>query len=298
MSSLLFHDLFYRSKLQSWLLFLLSPLVGLLANLLRVVGIVLNPYSKFAAVHTAQGLVMIAAAVVLLAMLDGLLTRLIPAPAPGRRLRIVSTTPLAPGRAAGLAALFGALALASLVLRPWPQPPIHETALSEFPLAFEGWQSEGLKLDREFYGSTTFSEWVNRRYAKDGQSVEVLLGSDRRLDPFESPVSLKSAVPGSGYRIEQREPITLPSGRPAERLIVREADREVIYRWYVDVEPAPREIARALVSLDRGPFRRPGRALVVRIRTIADGEADERLRQFAQWTEAAIAAKFPDIRDR
>ena len=70
MSSLLYHDLFYRSRLQSWLLFLLAPFVGIVANLLRVIGIVLNPYSKFAAIHTLQGLVMIVVAVMMLAALD------------------------------------------------------------------------------------------------------------------------------------------------------------------------------------------------------------------------------------
>ena len=55
-----------------------------------------------------------------------------------------------------------------------------------------------------------------------------------------------------------------------------------------------REIARALLSLDRGPVRRPGRALVVRLTTPADEHADARLREFAAATEEAIAREFGD----
>lgn len=294
MSSLLYHDLFYRSRLQSWLLFLLAPFVGIAANLLRVIGIVLNPYSKFAAIHTLQGLVMIVVAVMMLAALDLLLTRLLPADAPGTRVR--STRPLAPARAALLAALAGGLAIATLAVSPWTFPVGPETPLSAFPVQLAGVPGEAQKLDREFYGTTTFSEWVHRRHAQpDGPWVDVLLGSDRRLDPFVSPLSRKAAVPSPGTILEASAPIELASGRRAERFVMHSRrGREIVYLWQIGTRGPAREVGRALLSLDRGPWRRPGRALVVRLTTPADEHADERLRAFAAATEAALADAFGD----
>jgi exosortase len=86
MAAFLYHDLFFRSRLQSTLIIAMAPLIGLIANQIRVVAIVLNPYSKFAAVHSAQGLVMIVAAVLMLAALDAALTKFLP-PVPRRRRR-------------------------------------------------------------------------------------------------------------------------------------------------------------------------------------------------------------------
>lgn len=295
MSAFLYHDLFFRSRLQSWLLFALAPLVGLVANLLRVIGIVLNPYSKFAAVHTMQGLVMIVVAVLLLAMVDWVLTRWLPAQAPGQRMRVRSPAPLAPPRAVGLAAALGALAVTTVVLPPWSQPAIQEKSISAFPAQLGEFRGEGLKLDREFYGTTTFSEWMNRRYLRDSEWVEVLLGTDRRLDPFVSPVSLKAAVPGPGAVIEARTEIVLPDGTPAERFVLHsKRGRDVVYRWNQGTRSPVREVGRALLSLDRGPWRRPGRALVVRLTTPADSRADERLRDFAVLTREALTREFGD----
>jgi hypothetical protein len=104
-------------------------------------------------------------------------------------------------------------------------------------------------------------------------------------------------VPGSGYVIERREAVTLPSGRTADRLLVEGQERRVVYRWYQGVEPPLDEVGRALVSLDRGPLRRPGRALLVRLSTLADAGADDRLRAFSVAAEAAIAAQLPDAAD-
>lgn len=294
MSSLLYHDLFYRSRLQSWLLFLLAPFVGVVANLLRVIGIVLNPYSKFAAIHTLQGLVMIVVAVMMLAALDLLLTRLLPADPPGTRVR--STRPLAPGRAAVLTLLAGGLAIATLIVTPWEPAAVQETPLSAFPVDVAGFHGDGRKLDREFYGTTSFSEWVHRRYEQpEGAWVDVLLGSDRRLDPFVSPFSLKVAIPEPGTVLEARTPIELEDGLQAERLVLHSRrGREIVYTWRVGSRGPAREVARALLSLDRGPWRRSGRALVVRLTTPADEHADARLRSFAAATEAALAGAFGD----
>jgi hypothetical protein len=259
-----------------------------------VLGIVLNPYSKVAAIHTLQGLVMIVVAVMMLAALDLLLTRLLAADPPGTRVR--SMRPLQPARAAVLSALAGALAIATLVIAPWPPPTGTETPLSAFPLEVTGFRGDTRKLDREFYGTTTFSEWVHRHYTRDdGAWVDLLLGSDRRLDPFVSPFSSKVAIPAPGTFAESRSRIELPGGRPAERLVLHSRrGREVVYTWTLDTEHPSREVARALLSLDRGPWRRPGRALVVRLTTPADEHADARLRDFAAATEEAIAREFGD----
>src|SRR5690606_22529576 len=88
MSSVLYVELFHQTRLRSALIVAGAPVIGLLANQVRVLTIVLNPYSQIAAVHTAQGLVMIVLAVLMLAVWDALLGRILPAPGPPRRARL------------------------------------------------------------------------------------------------------------------------------------------------------------------------------------------------------------------
>jgi hypothetical protein len=62
----------------------------------------------------------------------------------------------------------------------------------------------------------------------------------------------------------------------------------LVYAWTVGFERPSIEVARALLVLDRGPLRRDGRGLVVRLATPAVTDADDRLRRFAAMAQESI----------
>src|SRR5690606_12846557 len=175
MSSFLYHDLFFRSRLHSTLLVISSLAIGFLVNWLRVIGIVLNPYSHFGTVHETQGLVMIVVGVLLLAVVDHVLARWLPAQVWWRRPRTIPALPQQ--RMLLLAAAMTLLAAATWLIQPFQ--PVAEKAvpLSSLPARLDDWQASGQKLDRDFFGSVGFSEWVHRSYRRGDENVAVLLGS-------------------------------------------------------------------------------------------------------------------------
>lgn len=291
MSSFLFHDLFYRSRLQSVLVVAGSIPIALLVNQLRVITIVLNPYSQFAAVHTTQGLVMIAIGVLMLAAWDVLLTRVLPEAAPAPRAR----RPRQPWPFARMALLGGAVVaagVASINVTAWKPDGRPLAPLSSLPAALDGWETHGLKLDREFLGSVSFSEWVHRRYERDGQQVEVLLGSDVRDDPRVDFASPKLAIPGSGWRATDRSEATLASGRRVERVELHgPGGTRLAYLWSYRTESLAREALYSLFAIDRSAWRRPGRSVAVRLTTpLSDAgpDAEARLAGFAARIEREL----------
>jgi exosortase len=291
MTAFLYHDLFFRSRLQSALIIVGAPLIGLVANQIRVLGIVLNPYSKFAAVHTAQGLVMIFLAVLMLAAFDAALTRLLPRVPRRRRRGTPHAVPLP--RAVALAVALAGLAALTLVLPAWLPAPTSLPPLSKLPPELDGWRASGLKLDDQFLGSVTFSEWVYRRYERADQHVDVLIGSDDRLDPridFESP---KASIPGSGWEIEPDGAVELGASRTARRYLADfQGSRQLVYVWTEGTSPRLEELVRSVLATDRSPLRRTGRGLLVRLATPIGTEpravAEERLRGFASVFDAAL----------
>jgi exosortase len=290
MSAFLFQDLFYRSKLQSTLLVLVSPLVGLVANNLRVMMIVLNPYSSFAAVHTAQGLVMIVVAVLMLAALDAVLTRLLPPGQPTRRVRPQPTPSLV--RVFALSAGIAAMAATSLLLSPWKAPTEFGAPLGTLPSQLGDFKAESMKLDHEFLGSIGFSEWLHRRYETGAEPVELLLGSDHRVHEYSNFLSDKTAVPGRGWKIVERAPVRF-GDRDMERFVFESSgEQQVVYRWITGVERWWEEALRSVLALDRGPLRRPGRAIVFRINTsFGPGQrsaAEDRLQTFLSLADPTL----------
>ncbi|HSJ97698.1 MAG TPA: exosortase/archaeosortase family protein, partial [Myxococcota bacterium] len=289
MSSFLYHDLFYRSRLQSTLVVLGAIPIALFVNHLRVITIVLNPYSSFAAVHTAQGLVMIVLSVLLLAVWDALLTRLLPQPAPERRRVVRSPFPTA--RLAAVAACIGLLAVGTLTVPAWRPPQGPMTALSSIPPRLDGWRAQGMKLDRDFLGSVSFSEWVHRAYEREGERVELLLGSDVRTDPRVDFSSPKLLLPGAGWSLVSERPVRLPSGREITRAeVVFGSTRKLVYGWEEGTGPVAEELVRSLLALDRSAWRRPGRAVAVRMTTALDdpAAAEARLAAFATQVEGQL----------
>jgi exosortase len=303
MTSFLYVELFWRNRLQSTLLVLASPLVGIAANLVRVATVVLNPYSHIAEVHTAQGLVMIVIAVFALAVLDSLLTRLLGPRVDPPRARPADRGPVALGPVLALLVLVGSLAAVTFAMRPWQLPPTAPaTPLSQLPARLEGWTGKRLELGSEFLGSVSFAEWIHRRYESASGQVDVLLGATPRLDPAVDFLSSKIDLPGAGWVVEDRRTVRVPGvAEDVERLRVRDprGTRALVYRWFVGVGSPREELARSLLSLDRSPLRRPGRGVVVRLVTpfgrelIGESAAQARLDGFAMHVGSFLAEIDP-----
>jgi hypothetical protein len=231
-----------------------------------------NPYSQIAAVHSAQGLVMIVIAVLLLAVWDALLRRLLPVPRPPPRRRLPSRTPLPPLRLAVLGGVTLALAAASLSVEPWKTSPPRLAPLAAIQIRDLG-SVESLAIDKQFLGSTAFSEWVHRRYGEGGEQVSLFLGGDDRSSGGLRMLSLKTAVLESAWSIEEQGRTRLASGREVDWLVLRSgSSRQLVWRWHEGTAGRGEEVLRALLATERSPLRRDGRAVVVRLATpIGDG---------------------------
>lgn len=297
MSAVLYVEIFHRTRLRSVLIVGLSPLIGLFVNQLRVLTIMLNPYSHIAAVHTTQGLVMIVLGVLMLAGLDSLLGRVLPEPKPHRRLRLPPREPLSVARVLPVAVASMALFVASFTWQPWKQPVRRFEPLARFPIEIDGKAADGLKLDKQFLGTATFSEWVRRSYGKGEERVEVFLGGDDRRNGGVRLLSPKTAVLESGWAIVERGRRRLESGREVDWLVLRSGPRkQLAWHWREGVGPSGAEILRSVLALDRTPLRREERAVAVRLATpLASGAqardlAEQRLVALAETVEPFLAS--------
>jgi len=270
MSAFLYLELFPRSRTRSILLIVLTPLLGMLINLARVISIVLNPYSQVSAVHTLQGVLMLAGGVLMLAALDRLLGSLLRDPPPGPvRHPPAQFSGSSVRRAAFVALLTALLAMTTVLVPPWNPRPAQQTVLAHFPSVLGGWRAEGLSIDRQFLGSVAFDEWIHRKYVRGTDAVELLLIADRRLDPRRSLLSPKLPLIGPGWWVEAEVPGDAASG--VRRHVIRGVTgRRLVETHYLQAGSPFQEALYALFALDRSPLRRPDRLVAVRISTPMD----------------------------
>ena len=288
MSTCIYTELCWHDRRRTLVLIALSPLVGLIANHLRILTIIFNPYASIAGVHAAQGLAMLVFAVVSIALLDVMLARVWKTP-PEPHLPAqprIGRLPLA--ISASYAVICISLAVASLGLTPWTTPREDLVPLIRIKAELSGWRLKGFKPDAEFLGSVRYDEFIAHRYDRGDQpSVDLFVASDRRLDPMLGIGSEKTRIPGPGG---VPIPVDLDLGAPSEFLdaeVIRlPGELLLVYHWKVGLESHWQELYRGVLGLDRSPLRRPGRAAVVRISTpIAPdregfGEAIARLQAF------------------
>jgi len=274
--------------------------IASLANLARCVSIVMNPSSELVAVHEAQGWTMFAAGAVGLALLDRLLCRVWPA-ARGPERAPTRGVPPPLARLVWLPCLLLVAAGAKLLPRATPEslpiPSIHDAVTTRLG----PWGSEAVEVDRRFLGSVGFSERIGRRYRREGEpgAVDLFAGIDRRERPELSLLSPKTRVPGFGWRIERREPSSLPGIASAERLLLRAPNgiQWLGYHWTEGTRSLLIESLRAYLALDSGPLRRPDPALVVRLSTPVRsqiGEAEERIAAFLPEARRALSRLRPE----
>ena len=104
-----------------------------------------------------------------------------------------------------------------------------------------------------------------------------------------SLVSDKTAVPGPGYTLLEKRQIRLGGdGRDVERLLFRKFRSDtLVYHWYLAVDSLPTELLRSALALDRGPLRRPGRSITVRVSMQLPNSSAQRLLAEQQLTDLA-----------
>lgn len=298
MSAVLYSELFRTSWARTVILLASVPALSVLCNQIRVISIVLNPYSHFAAVHTAQGLVMVVMGVLFLAGIDALAGRLLGERAGATRSWKVRRTPGLPSLAtlASLLVVSLAFAAASSAIEPWPEPAPLRGLAASLPAQLGDWSARGLKTDHQFLGSTRYDDGFSRRYWRGEEHVDLFLARDLRLDPARSLLSRKTELPGARYVVLDRSPARI-LGREVETLVVSDGrNEELVYHVRVGSGSFAFELGRVFLALDRGPLRRPGHLLVLRLNTpIPKGPggrraAEERIAGFLAAAETPLRA--------
>ena len=283
--SFLMVDLFERRGWHALLVVAASLPVAFLINGLRCVGLIFNPHSDVASIHSLQGIGMLLGGVLLLYFFDGLLERL-----RGLRTRDAGVAPsalerrarreaaprwsLGP-RIAALVALAGVFAAASLLPAAETDPPILPRVGELVPLELAGWNGSHARSDWVFLGRAGFREPTHRSYARSGQQVDLFLGQARPRDRLRSYFTPKIAYPGSGWRVESEERVELVGGRRATLRLLRKGPRRLLVaHWFERSTGLAGESLRALLGLDLvGEVRQP---LPVAVRLTTEVEKGRR----------------------
>lgn len=270
MASFLYIEIFPRPRARSLLLIGLSPLLALAVNQLRILSIIFNPYSDFAAVHDAQGVFMMALGVVLIALTDSALGRIMSGAA-YRALSPSGPPHAAPARGQIVVAA-AALGLAGFTLgvAHWEPPASEAKSVAKLAAQQGPWRERTrTQVDREFFGTVGFDRCTNRTY-RDGEiEVALLLCSDRRLVHGNRMLSPKLRLPDAGWRIERSGRIPLrPDGPEVDfHVLWSHQGRRLVFFHRMGVASPAIETMRGVLALDRGPLHRPDRALVLRVGT-------------------------------
>jgi EpsI family protein len=294
MLAVLMVDLFRRPALHAALVVLAAPGIAFGLNALRAFALIVNPHSTLATVHTAQGVAILLTGLLVLYGLDGLLARLtVGGPPAPETAAAPAGAPSSPARARAMLAYLALLAAASLALRPWPLPEQMQLAL---PLRFmprlADWSGTEHSIDRVFLGSVGLRESLAVRFRRDRVEVDVFLGVGDRSQRFRSALSPKTALPGSGWVVEERGRLELEAGAPtADSLLIRSGTRWVlVYHWYEGSEGVAWESLRTATALDASPWRKRGDPLAVAVSTELGGPGPEERQAAAERLRAFLPA--------
>jgi len=203
MSAFVYAEIFHRRGLRAALLIVAAPLLGLMINHLRVLSIVMNPWSDVGFVHTTQGLAMLVMGVLAIALLDRVIGRRLPARfdprwrLPEAALAGERVSPSA-WRAIALFYLFIVIGGLATWMPRWEIEAPQDERLYSLKPRLGDWQGLGVKLDERFLGSVGYTDWVYRRYEHDGVEARVFIGADSRLEPRLSSIPPKNEIPGVG----------------------------------------------------------------------------------------------------
>jgi len=292
MASLVYVDVMVADRRRAWLLVPAGAFIAFAMNILRVGVIVLIPDQDLAADHSFQGIVAIVATVLVVAGVDRASSRLLGEPVarpllPAKRSD-GSSSPWAP-RWIGLLCVSAIGASTTLWVPTWSAPGPRSRPYIQIPYAFEGWNADNLKVDREFMGSVNFDERVYRRYTKDDVAMVLFVALDQRLDARHSLLSPKTALLGSDVEVESRSPLPPEPGWPAgEELQVASIEGpKLIWTRVRGADGFWTELWRSLLSADRGPWRRAEDVIVVTVATPMEGSVEATRQRIRVFLEAA-----------
>ncbi len=251
---------FPTRRLAAALLILSAPAIAYFVNILRILGLVLNPSSDLASIHSVQGLGVFLLGLLILYGVDSLLQRVLG----GSEARIGEPETALPPNAAwerhgcaiALALLLAGMLGVSLWGPRWNPPDPPQRPSIDLPQEIDGWKVvRRLKPEPYFLGSVAFRSHWHGEYERGSERVSVFIGYDDRLDRNRSLLSPKNAVPGAGWHVEERTPIQLaPSGLGAESVSARSGKtRTLSFHWYEGTDPTG----------PGGPARRSGHRSVV-----------------------------------
>ena len=313
LAALFYAGVFPRRTARTLLLLGAAPLVAFSVNAVRVASLALDPESNIEEVHLVQGLLVFGAGSLALGGIDRLLGRLLPEPdsagavttEAGREVTAGEPVALRWGMAGGLLAL---LALATWRVVPWQPEPRADWRMFELPVEIGRWRAGTLPTDRVFFGTARFSDSVHRRYTdRGGYSVDLFAVCDDRMLPHTGLLSAKLVLPARGWEVVSRRTAGYRlGGRPVELIeISREQQHALVALVRIGLEPLGVELARSALQLDRGPFRRTNRAVVLRITAPLSSNwrshfrAEAGIRRFARRLEREIRrldARYTAIR--
>lgn len=295
MLTVLLLDLFERRGLHALLLVLLTPVVALLTNGVRVVTLVLNPHSSIHSVHNLQGIAMLLVGLTAIYLLDGLLERALGTRDPSADVgdegpAIAEPAPRAVqmGQLAAIALVLVSLVAVDRLLPRWE----YQRGLAEMPDAllarvFGEDASYKVETDFQFTGSVRHLAHARRRVDIDGVPVDIHLGVADEQERRFTMLSPRLAWPESGYAtIEQGDEPLEPGGEPVRRMLLRRGARSLLsYSWFERRGSFWAEWWRQAAALDRSPFVRAEHMLAIRLSTPVDRDdagaraAEARLRK-------------------
>lgn len=302
--ALLMKELFQLRTWEGWVLCLLTPVLALALNGVRVAGIAMLPDPEEAIQHAGQGILTLIGGCLLLFGVVLLMERLRPhAPPPAETAVSPPEEPSRPSRRQLVwgTALITLLAILSVAVRPAalvPRTPLDLEAL--IPTHVGPLESSTLDMQWRFLGQTLFRKAIHRRYepldAPKGSEIELFVGVGARDDRRFSSLSKKTALLGSGWVVEewsQRESVF--EGAMLDVLVIRAGTaRRLVHRFTAGDLGLGRESLLAFTGVEATRFRSAPAEVVVRLSTpLRNGKTSERRRASAYLADFTQALREP-----
>jgi exosortase D (VPLPA-CTERM-specific) len=264
------------------LLFAMLPF-AIVANASRLAGIGIYPALETGFWHAAFGLSVFIVGFDYLKMNNWVLNYLKPEPpasppptsppvkttSPGDASRISYYPYLCAGLA--LALLAGPLSLRVAEVQPVPLVQ----SFDRFPLALGPWQGRHVPIDPELVQATGADAFLNTAFLDPDQGrVSLWIAYYENQQSGQSVHSPLSCIPGSGWKVEQREVFAAAPGKPINYVLFNNGEgRMAVYYWYLE---RGRWLAsdywhKLSIGLDRLTRRRADGALV-RLDTTVEGD--------------------------
>jgi exosortase len=288
-SAFAYTELLHTPRRHAVIIILLSPLLAFPLNTIRVLLIIFNPLSELSGDHTIQGIVVVVAGVLSFALIEKILMRFDPQPAPE-----LHPEP-APIRNAERPNLWGPMAVAALCLgisvtvNQWQAGAMPRWSIS-MPIEWNGWKARKEPKDEQFLGSVHYSRFLYRRYEKGDDAVLVMAARDDRLKRDRSILSPKNAVPGAGWKILDQRAIEAEwtDSVVEQTVATRRGEQSLILSWYEGSPGYRTEAVRAVLGLENSTWRLPEDLRMFRVSTnlprgeIQRAQARERIEEFAK----------------